>query len=296
MNTRELAQILLNIQSIGSERTKKILETYEGPTLSACINELYPQVIIDPHAVDKATRLAVIQKKQAMKKGISIISWKDTLYPSNLLTIEDFPPLLYFKGHFPILNRPLSAAVVGSRQATDHILKIGSLISEVLAYLGYTIVSGMALGCDTAAHIAAMQNRCPTVAVLPGGTDVIYPGENSFLYHRILESHGGLISEYVPGTPPAPFRFVRRDRLQSGLARFVVLLSSHLKGGAMHTASSAIRQRRPLFVYDPGNFHAGERGNQYLIHHGMGIPFKTPDDLIREISAIPLEIPYCQRS
>ncbi|MBN2659072.1 MAG: DNA-protecting protein DprA [Spirochaetales bacterium] len=294
MNTRELAQILINIPAVGAERTKKIAASYSGGSLSVHISKLYPFLPISDRAVDKARILADRESELAVRRGISLVSWRDPLYPVSLLSIGDYPPLLYFKGYVPVLTRPLSAALIGSRNAGSGILKATALVGEILAYRGYTIVSGMARGCDTAAHVAALKSREPTIAVLPCGPDYIYPRENSILYGKILEEGGMALSEYGPAVPPAPFRFVRRDRLQSGMARFVVLMASPATGGSMHTATAAAEQKRPLFVYDPGVYTRGELGNRHLINSGRGIPFRTPEELARLISALPG--PSCQTS
>jgi len=117
--------------------------------------------------------------------------------------------------------------------------------------------------------------------VLPGGPDYIYPRENTFLYEQMIEGGGVVLSEYGPGVPPAPYRFIRRDRLQSGLSQFVVLMASSLSGGAMHTVRAALDQGKPLYVYDPVHFSAGESGNKTLIRSGRGIPFRSPAELSR---------------
>lgn len=292
LNTRELAQILINIPSVGGERTKKIIETYRGGRLSCHINSLYPFLNINVGVMDKARRLAERESDLASTKGITILSWRDSLYPRRLLAIGDYPPLLYLIGSVPVLTGPLTAALIGSRNASRRILKLTALIGEILVSRGFTIVSGLASGCDTAAHLAALKRTRPTIAVMPAGPDYIYPRENDFLYRKMMEKKGLFLSEYGPGVPPAPYRFVRRDRLQSGLSQFVVLMASPPAGGAMHTAAAAVEQNRPLFVYDPGDFSRGELGNRHLINSGAGIPFHTPEEFIRLISGLPDA--YCQ--
>jgi len=293
LNTRELAQILINIPSIGGERTKKIIETYRAGSLTRHVQNLYPFLAVDHRIIEKARARGLKENEMAARLGIGIISWRDKSYPERLLSIRDYPPLLYFKGSLSTLMRSPSTALIGSRRASSWILKQTALIGELLASLGHTIVSGLAAGCDAEAHLAALKRGAPTVAVLPGGPDYIYPRENAPLYEQMIEEGGAVLSEYGPGVPPAPYRFIRRDRLQSGLSQFVVLMASSLSGGAMHTAKAALDQGRILFVYDPGDFSACESGNKILIRSGRGIPFRSPGELSRLLSDRPAAC--CQR-
>jgi DNA processing protein len=131
------------------------------------------------------------------------------------------------------------------------------------------VVSGLAFGCDAAAHRGCLDQGGYTAAVLPSGLDEIYPPQNRDLAARIAET-GCLLSEYPPGIRPARYRFVERDRLQSGLSDLVIVVESEIHGGAMHTAQFARRQGRRLLVFSPDRLIGGElaSGNQHLLATG----------------------------
>ncbi len=290
MNTRELLQILMNIPGIGRERTKKIITFHrEGMELGSLIAELYPFLPINGSHIDEAKLNAFALFRKAEIENIDICSFKDSRYPAQLLSLEDFPPLIYTKGDIGILKRPLGAALVGSRKSRQSTLKLTEIIGEMLTQKGFTVISGMALGCDTIAHLTALKNKACTIAVMPCGPDVVYPGENHFLLRQILQSKGLIFSEYAPGVPPAPYRFVQRDRLQSGLSHIVVLMESRLQGGAMYAAHAALRQNRPLFVYSPDHYDESTSGNKYLLENNSVYSFSTPrefDLLMKNIHRI----------
>lgn len=290
LNTRELIQILMNIPGIGRERTKKIIAFHEeGMGLGALIRDLYPLLPIEKFHIDEAACNASALFRKAERENVDICCFKDHTYPSQLLSLDDFPPLIYSRGELSALNRPLGAALVGSRRSTGKTLKMTEIIGGILAHKGFTLISGLALGCDTVAHLTALKHKANTIAVMPCGPDVVYPGENRFLLQQILDEKGLVFSEYAPGVPPAPYRFVQRDRLQSGLSHIVVLMESPLQGGAMYAAYSALRQKRPLFVYSPEKNDELTSGNRSLLNKKGVSPFSNPrefDYLMKNIHRI----------
>ncbi|MBI9098948.1 MAG: DNA-protecting protein DprA [Spirochaetaceae bacterium] len=296
MNTRELSQILLNIPSIGNERTKKIIGHYgKDRDLLFLINHLYPSLNVDDCTLREAEGKARVQSHKAESGHISILSYKDHFYPQSLLFINDFPSLIYVRGNLELLNRPKRAALIGSRTASVSVLKETALVGRILVQCGYIIISGLAAGCDRAAHLSAVKEKSHTIAVMPCGPDMVYPRENLSLYHQITALKGSIVSEYGPGVPPETFRFVRRDRLQSGLAQFVVLMESRINGGAMYAALSALQQNRPLLVYSPPSFDESSAGNQYLINHKKVHTFKDPEEFAGLMKNIHKIISDCNR-
>lgn len=296
LNTRELLQILMNIPGIGAERSKKIIRLYrEGQDLLFLIHHLYPFLSIS----DIILRDAVFSAKRSFEKAeslsIQIISYKDQNYPRPLLSIDDFPPLIYVKGDSGILNKTSGAALVGSRRAAEPILEMTGLIGEQLVLNGFTIVSGLALGCDTRAHKTSLKFNSHTIAVMPCGSDIVYPRENCFLYRQIAELRGLIVSEYEPGVFPAPFRFVQRDRIQSGISKIVVLMESSLQGGAMYAAYAALKYKRPLFVYVPPFFNNDNRGNQYLLENRTVFPFSDPSEFALYMNHLDKIVSDCNR-
>lgn len=171
----------------------------------------------------------------------------DADFPSRLAALADPPVRLEVLGDPAVLSRP-SVAVVGSRSPSADGLAAAAALAEAAADRGLVVVSGLAPGCDTAAHAAAVAAGTPTVAVLPGGLDALEPGADADLAGRIVRDGGALITEYEPDDPPSPDRRLARDRLQSGLALGVVVAETESGGGAMHTARCAAAQGRALAV------------------------------------------------
>jgi len=296
LNRTDLIMCLLNIPLIGRTRAKNIIRSYlHGTDLRGLIAKLYPFLSLSDSDFKRAWYKTLLQKSLAEERGIRIVSSFDSLYPRNFSSLKDYPPVLFLKGNSAILNRPGAAALVGSRQIGRKVMKLTEQIGEQLFIHGVTVVSGLALGCDTIAHKTALKNGGLTVAVLPCGPDIIYPDDNSPLYYQILENNGMILSEYVPGVYPAPFRFVERDRLQSGLSDFVILMESGQKGGSMHTANRAISQNRPLLVYQPDSFSVKTSGNRLLIKEEKVYPFRSLEDFIILMKNIPGIIRDCNR-
>jgi DNA processing protein len=243
----------------------------------------------------KAQYIAQRIIEHSKQHHINIISPEDPAYPVSLKFIKDYPPLLFTKGKLSLLNNPPKAALLGSRCSGSNILELTEMAGEFLIARGYTIVSGLALGCDRMAHKTALKARKGTIAVMPCGPDIIYPRENEFLYREILAINGAIFSEYSPGIHPAPYRFVERDRLQSGISQIVVLVESSIKGGSMHTALSALRQNRPLLVHRPEHFSENNSGNKYLIEEHNVFPFRDIEEFICHINRIKSILRDCNR-
>ncbi|MEK3854062.1 DNA-processing protein DprA [Cytobacillus sp. FSL H8-0458] len=183
--------------------------------------------------------------------GIEIITIDDKLYPINLKSIQDPPIVLYCKGNIELLKQQKSIAIVGTRTPTDMGTRSAKRLSSVFAEMGYTIVSGLALGIDAAAHIGALRIRGNTIAVLAGGLDKVYPKENETLANEIILNRGLLISETPVGGRTFKNSFVLRDRIQSGLSLGVCPVQTDIVGGTQHTIKFAKQQKRLLFCPEP---------------------------------------------
>jgi len=195
------------------------------------------------------------------KHGVKIIPYTSADYPEALLEIEDFPLLLYVFGDLK-KEDGLSLAVVGTRNATIYGLEMAEKISGDLSSQGFTIVSGLARGIDTAAHKSALERGGRTLAIIGSGLGNIYPKENSKLAEAIAQN-GAVITEFAFLTPPDRQNFPRRNRLVSGMTLGTVLVEAPEKSGAMITMNQAFAQRKKLFAV-PGR---GESfaGNHFLI-------------------------------
>ena len=187
--------------------------------------------------------------------------------------------LLYVRGSAaaPPVLPSAAVAIVGSRRAS-HGAAVAFAFASHSAQLGFAVVSGLALGCDTAAHRGCLETNGITVAVLPCGLDRVAPVSNSNLAHNILSAGGFLASEYPPGTPVRNFRFVERNRVIVALSRAVIVTEAKQKGGTIHTAHLAIQQNKPLACYIPESGPASP-GCLHLVKHCNATPLRNPNDL-----------------
>jgi len=209
-----------------------------------------------------------------------LIAWDDPDYPQALLELGFAPPVLYFVGRREFLNRP-ALAIVGSRNATAQGRDNAQAFAQALADAGLTIVSGLALGIDAAAHRGGLAGSGGTLAVVGTGPDRVYPARHRDLAHAIV-AHGGMLSEFPPGTPPAAWNFPRRNRLISGLARGVLVVEAALSSGSLVTARYAGEQGREVFAI-PGSIHSPlSKGCHKLIREGAKL-VETAQDILVEL-------------
>lgn len=202
-----------------------------------------------------------------------IVTLGDNDYPKLLLQIPDPPPLLYVKGNPELLNR-FSVAVVGSRNASAQGTSNAENFAHALSDAGITVVSGLALGIDAAAHRGGIAGKASSIAVVGTGLDVVYPARNRALAHALAE-RGALLSEFPLGTPALAANFPRRNRLISGLSRGCVVIEAALQSGSLITARLANEQGREVFAL-PGSIHSPlSKGCHRLIKQGA----KLVDDV-----------------
>jgi DNA processing protein len=193
------------------------------------------------------------------------LTLSDERYPDRLRNLPDPPPLLYVRGDVELLARERLVAVVGTREPTVFGTSAAEELTGVLADGGWGIVSGLAKGIDTIAHRTALEHGAPTIAVMGGGLDCIYPAENKGLAARIVEEGGALISEQPFGEQARPRHLIARDRLQSGLSIAVVVAQSGLRSGTMHTARFTASQGRPVFCPVPHRENSASEGLRVLL-------------------------------
>jgi DNA processing protein len=214
--------------------------------------------------------------------GHAIVTLADAAYPKLLLEISDPPPLLYAVGRIELLGRP-SLAIVGSRNATAQGARDAEQFAKAFSVAGLTIISGLALGIDAAAHRGGLEAEGSTIAVLGTGADVIYPRQNAPLAGRIAES-GLLLSEFPLGTGGAAHNFPRRNRLISGLAQGCLVVEAALGSGSLITARAAVEQGREVFAL-PGSIHSPlTKGCHALIKQGAKL-VESAEDVLAELTA-----------
>ena len=185
------------------------------------------------------------QAEEAERRNARILSPLDADYPALLAATKDDPFLLFIRGTLA-LEPAKSVAVIGTREPTKHGILIARRITEYLSEQGWSVVSGLARGCDAVAHQAAVESDGHTVAVLAHGLHTVSPKGNARLAEDILDKGGALVSEYRFGVEPRPEFFVKRDRTQAGLAQGVVMIQSDLKGGSLHASRAALDYGRWL--------------------------------------------------
>ncbi|HWP12246.1 MAG TPA: DNA-processing protein DprA [Ramlibacter sp.] len=214
-----------------------------------------------------------------------ILTLGDADYPAGLLHTEDPPLMLYLMGE---LDRPWPAgiAVVGSRNPTPQGLANARQFSRSFAQAGFTVVSGLALGVDAAAHEGALDaaaaGRLATIAVVGTGLDRVYPRQHLELAHRVAQ-HGLLVSEYPLGTPPLPPNFPKRNRIIAALSQGTVVVEAALRSGSLITARQAAEQGRDVFAI-PGSIHSPQsRGCHALLKQGAKL-VETAQDVLEELS------------
>lgn len=198
-------------------------------------------------AWDKALDAVDRDQEKAEKSNTRIICLLDEEYPTLLKQTPDRPFFIYVRGNLsPTPER--SVAVIGTREPTEHGKLVDERITEFLVEDGWSIVSGLAMGCDAIAHKKALDRGGHTVAVLAHGLHTIAPRQNERLANEILEKGGALFTEYEFGVEPYPPQFVKRDRIQAGLAQGVVMIQSDLEGGSLHASRASIEYGRILAV------------------------------------------------
>ena len=220
--------------------------------------------------------------RKCYENGISILTLQDASYPGRLLTIDDPPVVLYYKGTLPNLNTP-SVAIVGTRRASAYGMTQARRMGYGLARCGCAVISGGARGIDTEALKGALTGGGPAVAVLGCGVDVIYPKENRNLF-RDVERNGCLVSEYPPGTEPYAGNFPVRNRIISALSLGVLVAEAPEKSGALITAHRALDQGRDVFVL-PANVDVESCGGNLKLLRDGAIPVRDAWDILQEYAA-----------
>ena len=214
--------------------------------------------------------------------GNTILTLADEAYPRLLLEIADPPPLLYLRGQTALLEKS-GLAIVGSRNASPQGLANAEGFARAFSDTGLTIISGLALGVDAAAHRGGLSGSGSTIAVLGTGADSLYPASNRKLGEEIA-NRGLLVSEFPVGTPPVAANFPRRNRLISGLARGCLVVEAAVSSGSLITARQAGEQGREVFAI-PGSIHSPlSRGCHLLIKQGAKL-VESAADVLEELGA-----------
>lgn len=220
-----------------------------------------------------------IEKNYMNKHGIKIISCIESAYPTNLKNIVNKPAVLYVQGNIDIMQNNC-IAVIGSRSPSDYGKRVAKSISKDLSDLGITVVSGLAKGIDSYAHIGTLEgNSKKTIAVLGNGLkrENLYPKENLKLYEKILENEGVIVSEYCLNEKAEKYHFPERNRIISGISEKVLVVEAALNSGTFITVDFALEQGKDVYAIPGGIYAKQSLGCNKLIKEGAGVVLNTKD-------------------
>lgn len=242
------------LKGVGPAALKKIvaIPNFLGLSIEE-IAQLVPQIsksVTIPGAWTQALEIASGQLDQADKYGARVISPFDEEYPRLLTQTRDDPLILYVKGNLGNTGGA-SIAIIGTRQPTEHGNYMAQRIAQFCVGQGWSVVSGLAIGCDGIAHQATLDAGGHTVAVLAHGLQMVAPTRHQKLAEDILESGGALVSQFRFGLKVMPQQYVQRDKVQAGLAHGVVMIQSDMVGGSLHASRAALEYGRWLAIPYP---------------------------------------------
>ncbi|QNF18496.1 DNA-processing protein DprA [Aeromonas jandaei] len=297
MNSREMKQLLgvaIQVYKLGSDTTLLKLIDYLN------FDDLHDlQDLKD--AVDESRLLRAPLTNQVINEsqeelfrhnqlGISLIPIGEIGYPKSLAMTENPPAILYVRGNLSILDQLPGVAVVGSREVSSNGVEITKRITTQLSKAGFVIVSGLAIGVDTMAHRATLQNKGLTIAVLAHGLEEAKPKQNARLGHEILENGGAWVSEYPIDRRVLKQSFVQRNRIQVGLSAGSILVEASLGSGTMTQAEFCVQAKRPMYAVVPhlpdNPLQLNCEGTQHLVDTGQAFPLRTKDDYDRLIEVM----------
>jgi len=216
------------------------------------------------------------------EENIEILTFNDKRFPKLLSEISSSPAVIYLKG--TLQDDDICLSIVGSRKLSTYGTQAASYFSKELSSSGLTLVSGMAFGVDTLAHLECVRQKKRTIAVLGGGLDLksIYPTSNRKLSEDIIQN-GAIISEYPIGTPPLKQHFPARNRIISGLSKGTLVIEASESSGSLITAKFSLEQNRDVFAV-PGNiFSDNSVGTNNLIKMGAKLTSR-PQDILEELN------------
>lgn len=293
--TRTEAYLALNLlPKIGPVRVRRLMEIFGSPEriLSAKAREI---TAIDGFGYELADAISGWESKidltrelrRITEENLTVLTQEDALYPKLLKQIHDPPLVLYVRGQLTERDHH-GIAIVGSRHATHYGLSTSKKLAFQIAYAGYTIISGLARGIDTAAHEGALAGKGRTVAVIGSGLGQLYPPENKALAEKIAEQ-GAVVSEFPVDMPPDRQTFPMRNRIVSGWSCGVIVTEAPARSGSLITAQQAADQGRSVYAV-PGNIdRPSSQGCNRLIQQGAKLILDGADVLDDLMSLFPTQ-------
>ena len=251
---------------------------------ASSFNELFRLDVITKRQLEKlkAYSLEDAQKiyDTAISNGWKVVTPSSEYYPEQLLTLQNLPLVLYVEGDVEILKNELSISIVGARKASDYGKGVARALSSTMAETGFTIVSGGALGIDSAAHQGALDAVKPTICVLGCGLGTNYLMENEPLRQKIVKN-GAVITEFTHEMHPEPFNFVQRNRIIAGMSDGVLVVESAEKGGSLITAELAHSYNRDVMAVSGRTIDTSSIGCNSLIKYNKASLVENAKDIER---------------
>jgi DNA processing protein len=231
------------LPGIGLVRLKRLVDEFGSAEKALAASSAKFEKVAGPGTAHRRQDPAVVAEVDAALRlgercGMDVCTWRSSDYPARFLQLHDPPPVLFLLGRRELLSTRM-VTVVGARSATARSRDVAERLAKALGTAGVTVASGLALGIDAAAHRGALAANGPTVAVLGRGADQPYPPGHAALFRRIAQE-GLVISEFLPGTPPLPHHFPRRNRILAALAEAVVVVEAAKTSGSLITVDHAL--------------------------------------------------------
>jgi DNA processing protein len=288
---------ITNIPKVGRKTAIKLIREFDRALETEEDFFLFVEFVESKHPgktkewdAGKALESANLCLENSSLHGISITTYWDTDYPELLKTTDDPPIMLHHKGNLKCLNEKATVALVGTRKPTAHGYKCATKLGKLFAESQLCVVSGLAIGCDTAAHSGCLSSDGIAAAVLACSLDNITSKSSISLSEEILNKDGTLISEYPVGTKPHRGFFVERDRIQAGISRAVVVVETAIDGGTMHAVKHAQASGRIIACVDthPDSLTDSPSvlGNKFLINEKNAHGLKSNEDIAALINSI----------
>lgn len=286
--------LLEQLPGVGPATVRKLIRRFgDAATALGASDASFAEALGGAHARSsaQARRDGVLRCRvehaltRAAASGISVVSWDDDRYPAALRQLADPPPVLFLAGRPELLRSSPAVAVVGARRSTARARDVAGRLGASLARGGATVVSGLALGVDGAAHEGALRADGETIGVLGAGIDVPYPRFHRRLHQQIRE-RGLLVSEFPPGTAAAPHHFPRRNRVLAALSGSVVVVEAGARSGALITVDHALDLGRDVWaVPGPIDTRVCAGSNKLLVEGAR--PLVSIDAFVASVCGVP---------
>lgn len=260
---------LLHLKGVGRQKVKHLLGMIRDPQCLSLqeIVEIGKAFQIISSQIKKDEIHAAMDYANELihgceRKSINCIAYLDNGFPESM-NFSDAPILLFYQGNLNLLNYRKRAAVIGSRLPSQTGIDFAYNSARILAESDFVVISGLALGCDTQAHLGCLSEGGKTVAFLPSGLSQIYPPSNQSLAEKILSQDGCLLTEYNHLEKVQPYKFIERDRLQSAISDFVIVSNFSHQGGTIHTLSYCQKYHKTIYS-DPLIYEESKSGFKVL--------------------------------